>query len=259
MIGIVVGAFFVMKASFPSGMLEQQDNSNASSSAISDLNNLNPMNTFQSGQLSGQPDNPSGSMGGGNLTQTLSQSFFNQISSVDTLNQIKNNAQGSIDLMSGKLTNEVVSGSNADLNLISSIGDSQINVSANNSVSAKKKYLNDVSAVINNDFGDFNNNYAQIIYKTYHDLDPSFAEKAANVYHKLAEDFKGIVVPSDWADTHKEIIVYYENSENIYSAMANYQNDPIKGYMALQVIDSMVNDASNVQNDLTKEYKEISK
>ncbi|PIR44393.1 hypothetical protein COV23_00070 [Candidatus Wolfebacteria bacterium CG10_big_fil_rev_8_21_14_0_10_31_9] len=250
----IIGAFFIMRNSFPSVSVEENKKEWFKSSGP-DLNELNSSGIFQKVGEFGIGNNSLAQKN--NLTESISGSLFNQLGSVDTLNQIKSNPKGSIELMSGKISDDVMFKMQTDLNFITTIDDSVLKISNNTSVSAKKEYLNNITNVINNDFAGFNKMYLEIIIDTYQKLDSSSAIQASNIYRKLSQDFINTSVPKDWVDIHKEMIINYKNSEIIYSAMANYQNDPIKGYMVLEAIQSLVNKSKQIQDELIKKVKNI--
>lgn len=254
MAGAIIGAFFIMKNSFPDVNVGQ-NKIGGNKQLNSDLSNLNPDDIFQTANNMGIRSNTL--IQKNNLTESISQSLFSQLNSADTLNQIKNNPDKSIDLMSGKLAGDVLPKMQTDLDFVTTISDSYLKISNDSSDSAKKKYLQDIDNAIKNNFSGFTKNYFEIIIDTYQKLDSSSAVQAVSIYEKLSQDFINISVPKDWIDIHKTMIIQYKNLAIIYSAMANYQNDPIKGYIALDAIEGLVNISDQIQAQLEQKAKEI--
>ena len=53
-------------------------------------------------------------------------------------------------------------------------------------------------------------------------------------------------------------IVYFQNSEKVYSAMARYPVDPIQGYMALEALEGVLNYGEQVQKLVEGRLAELS-
>ena len=176
-----------------------------------------------------------------NLTKALGQNLFKQIQTDNLLGKENKDLPTDIDSLSEKLANNIISESLADFKLVSIIYDSDINISSDTSKEAKFQYLKTITEVNQKNFGSFNKNYLQVIVDVYQKIDPYPASRLANIYKNLTADFLKVSVPADWVDIHKMLIIYVKNSEIAYRAMANYPVDPIKGYLAIETIDSLVN------------------
>lgn len=250
----LAGGYFILKNSIPDLDMSAKN---------SQKSGENSENLLQKSPL--ESDNkisPSGTTGAGyfnktNLTEMLGNSFFSRINSQDAVDKIKSDSSMGINPLSSQITNDLINKSQADFNFITTISDSEIKITSDTSKTVKEKYLKEIGETIKKDFSNYNVIYLQVIVDTYQKLDSSSAIKSAEVYGSLAKDFMAITVPADWVDVHKEIIMYYKNSEVVYRAMANYQTDPIKGYMALDMIDSLVKQAPEIQDKLAEKAKEI--
>ncbi len=192
-----------------------------------------------------------------NLTAALGQTLVDQIKGApDILNyQTGKLPTTDINSMSDKLTGNFFNES--QLNLISDINDSGLKISRDNSVEAKKKYLDSVAEITKKNFGDFNRTYVGVVYETYGKNNPSYAGRLADIYKNLSGDYFTLVVPSDWIDFHRRAILYFKNAEIVYRAMANYQTDPIKGYLALEMVQSLTDNSVEIQNMLIKKVQEM--
>jgi hypothetical protein len=192
-----------------------------------------------------------------NLTKSLGQNLYQEIQNDSLINQGERTLPSDINLVSGNLANKVINDSLSDFKLISTIYDSDIKISSDVSKEAKNQYLKFIQEINKKNFGNFNENYLQVIVDTYQKIDSSSATKLADIYKNLGNDYLNLAVPADWVDVHKMMIVYVRNSETIYRAMANYPTDPIKGYLALESIDSLVSSAEKIQTILGEKIKEI--
>jgi len=194
-----------------------------------------------------------------NLTAALGKTLVDQIKTApDILNyQTGKLPTTDINSMSEKLLGDFFN--NNQLDLILSVSDANLNVSQDNSKEAKIKYLKEIDEITQKDFGDFDRNYLGVAYATYGENNPSYAGRLADIYKNLANDLSVLPVPFDWVDVHKGTILHYKNSEIVYRAMANYSQDPIKGYLALEMVDGLVSSAEQIQSALINKVKEMSK
>lgn len=192
-----------------------------------------------------------------NLTKALGQNLFEQIQTDNLIDKERKNLPADINSISEKLANSVISESLSDFKLVSIIYDSEIKISNDISKEAKSQYLKTLGEINQKDFADFNKNYLQIIVDVYQKIDSSSANRLANIYKNLAADYLITSVPADWVDAHKILIIYAKNAEIVYRAMANYPVDPIKGYLALETVDSLVSGAGEIQNMFKEKLKEI--
>jgi hypothetical protein len=143
------------------------------------------------------------------------------------------------------------------LELVSDIPDSELKVTSDTSRQAKLRYLKMTLEINKKDFGNFNKNYLQIIVDVFKNLDSSSAARLATIYRNLSQDYLNVEVPRDWVSLHKALIMHFRNSEIIYSALANYQNDPLKGYLALELVENVsVDNFNEVWSLLESKLKE---
>ncbi|MEK7624180.1 MAG: hypothetical protein AAB404_00405 [Patescibacteria group bacterium] len=193
-----------------------------------------------------------------NLTKTLGQNLFEEIRANNLANKEKDDLPADINSISEKLANSVINESLADFKLISTIYDSDIKISPDITKETKTRYLETIAEINQKNFGSFNKNHLQVIVDVYQKIDPSSASRLANIYKNLAADFLKVAAPADWVGIHKALIIHAKNAEIIYKAMANYPVDPIKGYLALETIDALIDDIGKIKNTLTEKLKEIS-
>lgn len=78
--------------------------------------------------------------------------------------------------------------------------------------------------------------------------DPSWAsniESVVNAYHTLAQEFEKISVPRKVKELHKEWLALIIAQKNIFTAIADYQNDPLK---AVRAVNELVNVANGFRS-----------
>ncbi len=258
----ITATYFIIQNSSDSSLTENHNGEeNKTENQAVELIPDNPLDSSNASSSRFSVSNGKTAKANYNLTNSIAESVFNNLNSSDVVSKINNKISPSGGSLPNVNINDVLSKAQADLRLVSTddIKDNQLKISSDNSASAKRKYLSDITATLTNDLSNFNKNYLQIIVDTYQKLDSSSAEKAADIYGKLARDFMNTNVPSDWQDVHKATIVYYKNSEVVYRAMADYQNDPIKGYAALEIIEQVADEGLAVQQQLAGKVKLLSK
>lgn len=191
-----------------------------------------------------------------NLTGKFSAAIFEQIDRAELSSQ-GDATKFLSELKSKNLVNDVFENAQADFKLISDIEKGGIKIFQDNSKEIKIQYLKTIEEITKKNFGDFKKNYMEVILDSFQKLDSSSAGRLANIYKNLAGDYLRLSVPSDFADIHERTIIYFKNAEIVYKAMSEYQNDPIKGYLALEMIDKLTAEIEQIQIALEEKIKNI--
>ncbi len=208
---------------------------------------------IQKKEVSGLLNYPYSQDSQGNLSENLTQGIFEQIKqtqSADILNNKKGGAPSVDDIFKNAQIN---------FNLVSDIDDAELKISQNNSREEKIKYLEAVKGINKRNFGDFNKSYLEVLIDVFQKLEFSSATRLATIYKNLASDYLNLTVPSSWIGFHKKAIIFYKNSEIVYQALANYPKDPIKAYLALEMVEGLVSDAEQTQEAFSKETQQLLK
>ncbi len=192
-----------------------------------------------------------------NTIKALGQNLFEEIQTGNLINQEKRTLSADINTASKDLVNKVINDSLSDFKLVSTINDSDLKISSDISKEAKNQYLKAIGEINKRSFGDFNENYLQVIVDTYQKINPSSANRLAGIYKNLADEYLNLTVPADWADVHKQMIIYAKNSAVIYQTMTYYPTDPLKGQLALEAMDGLVSSGEKIQTILGEKIKEI--
>ncbi len=186
-----------------------------------------------------------------NFTEKFSEALLQQIQPEDF--------NGTSDPLSAILTSQRITApvlnnffQNKETNLDLDAPVIDFQISDDNSVKAKKAFFQETATVISRDFSGFNKIFYAVLIDAFDNNDPSSALQLANIYEKLADDLLIIAPPRDFAVLHKTMITHYQNGAKIYRAIADHQNDPIKGYLASQAIDKLLSDAEQIQTTINK-------
>ncbi len=186
-----------------------------------------------------------------NFTAAVGQNIFEQIkianpSDINSMNSI-----------AGKLTKEIFANSQFNFNLISSINDADLKISSDISNKYKLRYLEAIKKINEDEFAGFTRTYLGVIYDVFAQNDSSSAIRLADIYKNLAGDYLNLAAPADWIDIHKKIIIHFKNSEIIYRAIADYSEDPVRGYLALEAVKGLADNAEQIQNLLIAMVQKI--
>jgi hypothetical protein len=191
-----------------------------------------------------------------NLTLTIGEVLKEQVQfSPNFLNTEKADLSTEAFLMSERLTKDAFS--NNHLGLVFSVSDPDLKISSDNSNDAKVKYLKAIEEIGKKAFAGFDKYYTQVIYETYGENNPASAVQLADIYKNLADDMLNLTAPGDWLSLHKRIILSYKNAEVVYRAMADYSKDPIKGYLALEMVQSLADGMEEIQKTILAKAKEV--
>lgn len=137
------------------------------------------------------------------------------------------------------------------------INDQSLKITSFNSVSTKKQYLEDLGNTIQKCFNGFNKNVTDILKDAFEKGDVSSAKKLSEIYQCSYDGLIKITVPSEWLGLHKDLLIYYQNAKIIYTAIGDYQNDPLKAYLALNEITNLINSVEQNQTLLNIKAKSI--
>lgn len=193
-----------------------------------------------------------------NLTKSISQNIFQQIQSTGLPVATEDNVlSADVNLTTNNLVGNVIKNNLPQLNFISHIDSSKIKISQDNSREAQIKYLDTIQVLNKKNTVGFDKHYLEVIIDVFQKLNMSSAVELANVYKDLADDYLNLEVPSDLLSIHQSVIVFYKNSETVYRAMSDYINDPIKGYMALEMVEGLLDELVKIQNIFNEKIKEI--
>ena len=135
-----------------------------------------------------------------------------------------------------------------------SINDKDLKISQNNSIEAKRFYLESMGKIVINSSNVFSINPIKALDKLIYG-DASAINQVINYYTETYKNFLSIAVPSDWLDLHKRYLTVSKQMEIIYRGMADFQNDPVKAALLGDALPNMIEAETNMK----KEYYNIEK
>ena len=190
-----------------------------------------------------------------NLTEFIAQSSFNQMKFLDQNgeNPFEIDSKNS---ESRKIIESAIAGiQNPDLIFNPTVDDKDLKISFDNSEEAQFNYFKKMQQ-INKDL--INPKYQRSAMQIINDFESDclgsgsyMNMETANLYQNLSNAYLNLIVPSIQLDLHKKIIIYYKKSDLVYRAIADCKKDPIKGYLAVQILPQLEDQSREMQNYLT--------
>ncbi len=169
------------------------------------------------------------------LTQRMAQGEMGVIS--DALNPTSISASNQV---IDKTIQEIIIKAKQEFSL-PDIPDEEIIISSDNSAGAIQSYAGKIVQVIEKwekrtsiKYGESIEAEDQIFYKAIQTKDFSQIDKHIKFYQRAAEEFKQISAPSDLKDIHKEQIGIFWITANIFRAVKQIDEDPLKTNLALE-------------------------
>lgn len=157
-----------------------------------------------------------------------------------------------------ELTVQLTNLNTGSLNLNQPINESDLKISHDNSKEAQIKYLEDIKKISETNFGKLNNKTAiDLLKEASITGNTSSLNNLVNVYKLIVNDYLHTEFPSSWLSFHKQVITHFQNATTIYQVLADFQNDPIKAYLAIEMVDQLITSAENIQGLLNQKVKDI--
>ncbi len=136
------------------------------------------------------------------------------------------------------------------------VSDSDLKISSDNSMAAKINYFNEIGNISQKDFNGFTESYTDVMNDAQNG-NLSSASQLSNIYHNVANDYLNLTVPSDLVGLDKQLVMHFKNAEMIFGSIANYSNDPVKAYFAVQTMNDLIAQGETDQNLLNSEIKKV--
>jgi len=259
----LVGSYFIIKSDGGIKLSDEKLKKENISDKFSNLIEKNPIqwikDNFQienfgdkiknAGQAVGNKNQPI------NLTEFIAQSSFNQMKFLDQNgeNPFEIDSKNS---ESRKIIESAIAGiQNPDLIFNPTVDDKDLKISFDNSEEAQFNYFKKMQQ-INKDL--INPKYQRSAMQIINDFESDclgsgsyMNMETANLYQNLSNAYLNLIVPSIQLDLHKKIIIYYKKSDLVYRAIADCKKDPIKGYLAVQILPQLEDQSREMQNYLT--------
>ena len=194
---------------------------------------------------------------GQNLTEEIGKTMASKIlgASKDLLNYKAGEELSQEEKqISDELTNQLKNKNYLPLN--QPIDEKSLKIAAD-SISAKKQYLESLTAIVQKCSGEFNKSVADVLKNVFEKNDPAPAKKLSEIYQCSYVSLINVSAPSPWLSLHKDLLVYYQNAKIIYEAISNYQNDPLKAYLAVNAIEGLIDSNNQLQTILEIKAKSV--
>jgi len=169
------------------------------------------------------------------LTQRMAQGEMGVIS--DALNPTSVNVSNQV---IDKTIQEIVIKAKQEFSL-PNISDEEIIISPNNNAEAVQSYAGKIVQAIEQwedkssiKYDESIESESQIFYEAIQTKDFSQIDKCIKFYQGAAEEFKKIATPSDLKNIHKEQIGIFWITANIFKAVKQIDQDPLKTNLALE-------------------------
>lgn len=259
---VLIGSWFIFKASFSSPANQQNQPAKTGflgTGVENPFANIDLQNAkeFLSQQLSSalSPSNETATSTE-NLTEQIGKAMSSKIlsGSEDLLNYKSGELSSEEKLIADELANQLNNQNYLPLN--QPINEKTLKI-GDDSLSAKKQYIENLGIVVKNCFSGFTKSAADILKDTIEKNDPTSAKKLSEIYSCAYNGLISAPAPSSWLDFHKDLLVYYQNAKIIYEAITGYQSDPLKAYIAVSSLENLIDSAKQIQTILEIKAKSV--
>jgi hypothetical protein len=122
-----------------------------------------------------------------------------------------------------------------------------IAVSNDVSTSSQLQYLASIGTITQKDFGSFRTTIDQMVSNAINDNDATALNQYISIAQKEVLDLLALKPPSNWAAWHLSNINLWEEKIAVFSAIADFTNDPVKAIAGLNQVSDVLskNDALN--------------
>lgn len=256
----LIGAYLIVKNSshINSGetLAEKSENKLISQNPIQWLEDLVSFKDANLGGIdanSGKLDN----LESINLTKLLAESMFSQMRNMD---QSGENPFETLNPNDPKIIQEAVGNIQNLVSVLNqSINEKDIKISQDNSLANKGKYLEVTAGIILKKSNELYKNPIKILEKAIDAGDVSEVNKLADAYQNVFNNFLNTEVPSDWLDFHRRHLSILKKFEMAYRAIADFQNDPVKAYLFIQVLPELAKADVEIKEEFYKKSLEMEK
>jgi len=171
-----------------------------------------------------------------NLTEFVAKSSFTQMKGLDQSGKDPFSIDPNDPANKEFLEKAMASINNPSSLFNFSVNDNDLKISGDNSKEAKARYLDAIGkimlAYINNDY----KNPMATLQKFATNFDVSGIKRIVDTYSKTLSSVMDTKTPSDYLEIHKEYIVFLKKAKAVYSAVVDYDKDPIKATLSAQLI-----------------------
>lgn len=192
-----------------------------------------------------------------NLTDSLAQSLFEKIKSKNKNGLQEKNGKrafltSSPDLISMEVAKNIFHiKPGRTKTLHPKVDDKKIFISSDISKEAQTDYIKKLKLISDKYFSNFRKTTPDIL-EDISSGNNSSARQLTNIYKNIINECYKIVVPFNWLAFHKVLLSHFYSAEGIYQSLANFKEDPLKTYLALESIPDIQQSADGIQVLLTR-------
>ncbi len=126
------------------------------------------------------------------------------------------------------------------------IADENIKISQDNSPEAIKLYFSQLYSFYNSNIFFLQEQGSMALELALKNQDFSHLDKLIKANDEKIELMKNINVPSSWKENHKKRLRYTIIIRNVFVSFRDFQNDPLKSYIALQELEKVIENWNNL-------------
>jgi len=185
-----------------------------------------------------------------NLTKVIGENVFNKIKEQEETNSDFSLPSLDVNAVSRQIAADSLKSFKEDqLNFGKiTIDDKDLKISYDNSPQGKGQYLQATAEIIQKNSNDLYGNPMKAVSDAVNSGDISKIKFLADTYRAIFSAFLNTPVPSDWIGIHKEYLVLLKKSESVYQGIADFQNDPVKAYLLIQVASENLKTEAEIKN-----------
>lgn len=193
-----------------------------------------------------------------NLTDSLARLYASQI--------LENNPGGAVSV-NGESQIKIpqnITLDGQDLNQIfdtafsfAPLEEKDIRISNDNSLRAQIAYIESIDGFLKKNFGSFTGSIITALDAFVQKNDARQLTYLTNTIPIYLDDLLKLSVPSRFAALHLDLLNLWQKKLLVYEAILNYKSDALRGYLAMQQIESLGQKDIDLQIVLIKRYQEL--
>ena len=253
-----VGSYFIVKNSSPAAGEEEKLSQISGKSpaknpiqwleknVLGKVAELGEFNFFDKSTSGSRPEN--------NFTKAFSQMIFEQIKSKNERGLTEKEGKTAIsapneDFLSKEFLDKFLSGnsSNSSGSYHPKVDQKKFKISQDVSSDNQIQYIKNLMSISQKRFSGFNKTSREVLNEIIEKKNNSSAIHLADIYKTIADDSYLITIPANWVDFHKAFLSHFYSAETMWTAIANFQEDPLRAYLAAQFIPNLESSAKGVQ------------
>ena len=214
---------------------------------LSKMGELNQLGSSDKPTSDTQPEN--------NFTQTFSQMIFEQIKSKNEQGLTEKDGQTAIfapneETISQEWLDKFLSANSPGKPFgpyHPKVDEKKFKISQDVSSDNQIRYIKELENITQKNLVSFNKTSMEVLNEIAEKSDSSSAKQLAEIYETMAEDYYKVDVPVNWIDFHKAVLSHFYSAQSMWTAVANFQDDPLKAYLAAQFISNLEDSATGLQ------------